>query len=62
MYSLIGIDGNAFSVMRYVREAMKKEDKSQEEIDKYLEDAQLSDYNNLLCVSSDMIDKLNGKE
>lgn len=58
-YSLIGIDGNAFSVMGYVRSAMKKEGKSQDEINKYIEDAKSGDYNNILSASLDMVDKLN---
>jgi len=58
-YSLEGVNGNAYAVMGYVRQAMRKEGISKSEIDKYLEDAQSSDYSHLLCVSFDMIDKLN---
>ncbi len=60
-YSLIGIDGNAFSVMGYVRICKKKENKSQEEIKKYNDKAMLGDYNNLLCVSNGIINELNGE-
>lgn len=58
-YSLVGIDGNAFSIMGYVRKAMRKEGKSSEEIEKYTEDAKSSDYNHLLVVSMEMVESLN---
>ena len=58
-YNLIGIDGNAFSVMGYVQNAMKHEGKTNEEIKTYLTEAKSGDYENLLCVSFDMIEKLN---
>lgn len=59
MYSLVGIDGNAYSIMGYVQNAMKKEGKSREEIQAYLKDAQSSDYSHLLSVSHKMIEELN---
>jgi len=59
-YSLIGIDGNAFSVMGYVTRAMRKEGKSKEEIDEYRAKAMSGDYNNLLLESQEVIDELNG--
>lgn len=61
-YSLIGIDSHAFAIMGYVRKCMKKEDKSQEEIKAYTESAMSGDYNNLLYISSSMIDTLNQQE
>ena len=60
-YSLVGVDGNSFSIMGHVSRWMRIEGCSKEEIDKYLEDAKSSDYNHLLCVSIDMVDKLNNK-
>lgn len=60
-YSLIGVDGNAFCIMGYVAKAMKRNGYSKEEIDEYLSEAQSGDYSNLVAVSSDQIDKLNGK-
>lgn len=60
-YNLVGVDGNAYSIMGYVSYAMRKEHYSREEIDAYLRDAMLSDYNNLLAVSADMVEKLNSK-
>ena len=58
-YSLIGIDGNAFSVMGYVAKCMKQEHMSYEEIDNYRKDAMSGDYNHLLMVSVEMIEMLN---
>lgn len=60
-YNLVGVDGNAFSVMGYVSKAMKRERKPQKEIDAYLKDAQSSDYDHLISVSVDMVTKLNGE-
>lgn len=61
MYSLTGVDGNAFSIMAYVLNAMRKQHFSIEEQTAYKEDAMSSDYNHLLVVSSEMIDKCNEK-
>ena len=60
-YSLVGIDGNAYSVMGYVTKAMKEVGFSKEEQDKYLTDAKSSDYDHLLAVSIGMIDQCNDK-
>lgn len=62
MYDLVGVDGNAYSVMGYVRWCMKKEGKSKEDIKEYTTQAMASDYDTLLTVSIDMIDTLNNKE
>lgn len=60
-YNLVGVDGNAYSVMGYVSNAMKNEGKTKAEIDAYYKDATSSDYDHLLCVSFGMIDTLNEK-
>ena len=60
-YDLVGIDGNAYSVMGYVQKAMRSEGCTKEEINKYLADAKSSDYNHLLRVSEDMVGQLNKK-
>lgn len=60
-YTLVGCDGNAFAVMGYVTNAMKKEGKSQSEIRAYRTNAMASDYNNLLSVSMEVLDELNKK-
>ncbi len=60
-YTLVGIDGNAFAIMGYVRDAMRKEGCSLEEQKAYTEDAMSGDYSHLLYVSMNMIEKLNEK-
>ena len=60
-YNLVGIDGNAYSVMGYVIKAMKRERFSKSEIDDYQADAKSGDYNHLLSVSAEMIEKCNNK-
>lgn len=58
-YTLVGVDGNAFSIMGYVRSAMKSAQMTSQDIDAYTKDAKSSDYNHLLVVSCEMIDKVN---
>lgn len=58
-YTLVGVDGNAYAIMGYVMRAMRREGKSKEEIEAYRYDATKSDYNELICVSCEMLDKLN---
>lgn len=58
-YTLVGVDGNAFCIMGYVRNAMSESGFSRDEISEYTEDAMSSDYNHLIAVSVDMIDKCN---
>ena len=58
-YTLVGVDGNAFAIMGYVRTAMRRAGMSREDIDAYTKDATSSDYNHLLVVSCEMIDKVN---
>lgn len=60
-FDLVGIDGNAFSVMGYVQRAMRTAKFSQEERDQYLADAQSSDYDHLLSVSVKMVEKVNDR-
>ena len=60
-YCLVGIDGNAYAVMGYVKNAMKEQGFTEEEIKEYLDKAKSSDYNNLLCVSMEYVDKCNEK-
>lgn len=58
-YSLIRIDGNAFSIMGYIKRCMKDEGLSDSEQSDYTKEAMSGDYNNLLRVSQDVITKLN---
>ena len=60
-YSLVDIDGNAYSIMGYVQSAMEDVGFSKEDIDAYLDDAMSSDYNHLLGVSFKMIHSCNEK-
>lgn len=60
-YLLIGVDGNAFSVMGYVARAMKERGKTKAEIDAYFADAKSADYYNLLAVSAAVIERLNAE-
>ena len=60
-YSLVGVDGNAYSVMGYVVKCMRNEGFSKEEIDNYYKDATSSDYDHLIYVSVEMIDKCNNR-
>lgn len=58
-YTLVGVGGNAYSIMGYVRSAMKRAQMTSQDIDAYTKDAKSSDYNHLLVVSCEMIDKVN---
>lgn len=60
-YDLQGIDGNAFNIIGYVSQAMRREHYSKEEIIKYREIATSGDYDFLLCVSLEKIDEINKK-
>ena len=58
-YSLIGIDGNAFSIMAYVTNAMKQCGYSRNAIQCYRDEAMSDDYDHLLNISCVMIDNCN---
>lgn len=60
-YNLEGIDGNAFSIIAYVKKAMTKEKFTESEISEYVNDAMSSNYSHLVSVSAEMIDKCNDK-
>ena len=59
MYSLVGVNGNAFAIMGYVTRVMKANHYSQEEIDAYVKTAMSSNYDNVLTTSMKMLDELN---
>ena len=61
-YTLAEEDGNAYAIMGYVCKAMKREGKSNEEIDNYLEDAKSGDYRHLIDISVEMCERLNGED
>ena len=58
-YDLVGIDGNAFSVMGYVIRAMRECRFSKEEQNEYQQKAMSGNYDNLLAVSVEYVDKCN---
>ena len=58
-YTLVGINGNAYSIMGYVRVAMDDANMTNDDIDAYVKDATSSDYDHLVAVSCEMIDKVN---
>ena len=58
-FSLVGVDGNAFSVMGYTARAMKEAGYTQDEINEYRKLATSGDYNNLLALSCEWVDKCN---
>ena len=58
-FSLVGVDGNAFNVMGYTANAMKKAGYTQDEIKEYQKLATSGDYNQLLVLSMEWIDKCN---
>ena len=60
-YSLIGVDGNAYSIMGYTAAAMKQCKFPKADIDKMYEEATSGDYNNLICVCDNWVQKCNEK-
>ena len=53
------VDGNAFSIISYVRSAMKSAKMSSRDIDEYTTDATSADYNHLLIISCEMLERVN---
>lgn len=56
-----GPRGDAFCIMGEVTRAMKKEGKTQEEIEAYTDEAMASDYSNLVYVSNLKMRELNNE-
>lgn len=57
-YSLVGVDGNAFSVMGFTARALRREG-LRDLVDKMYEEAMSGDYYNLLAVCQGYIDLAN---
>lgn len=57
-YSLVGVDGNAFSVMGFTARALRREG-LRDLVDKMREEAMSGDYDNLLAVCQGYIDLAN---
>jgi hypothetical protein len=53
---LVGQDGNAFSIMERVKQALKRAGADKEYIDQYLSEATSGDYDHLLVVSMGYVD------
>lgn len=58
-YTLVGVNGNAHAIMAYVRQAMRREGRPMAECKDYTQKAMSGDYNHLLTLSIDILDKLN---
>lgn len=59
-YSLVGVNGNAFSVMGYTAQALKREG-LRDLVGRMHEEATAGDYDNLLAVCMGYIDMANEK-
>lgn len=57
--TLIGVDGNAFSLMGEFQHQAKKQGWTQEEVDQVLEEAKKGDYDHLILTLYDHIDYSN---
>ena len=53
---LVGHDGNPFSIMGCVKQALKRAGADKEYIDEYLSEATSGDYDHLLVVSMGYVD------
>lgn len=58
-FSLVGVNGNAFSIMAYVIKAMKECHCTKDEIKSYQTKAMSSDYTTLVATSMDPLEVLN---
>ena len=58
-FDLVGIDGNAFNIMAYVKVAMREAGFSKKERSAYTEDCMRGDYDRLLIISEEMIERCN---
>ena len=58
-FSLAGVDGNACSVMAYVKTAMREAGFSKKERSEYVEDCMRGDYDRLLLISEETVEYCN---
>lgn len=54
---LVGVDGNAFSLMGHFSKCARKQGWNQSEIDKVMQEAMAGDYDNLLRILSSYCEK-----
>ena len=59
---LVGLDGNAYSLMGAFQKQARREGWSKEEIDAVLDECYSGDYNHLLCTLSDVCESPEDKE
>ena len=52
---LVGEDGNAFSIVAHVKQALRRAGADKEYIDKYLSEATAGDYDHLLVVCMEYV-------
>lgn len=62
MYTLVGVDSNAYGIISYVARAMRREGKDDEKIDEYVDRATSSDYAHLIAISEEILHELNNKQ
>lgn len=58
-YTLVGVDGNAFSIMAYTARAMRAAKFTKDEIDQMHTEAESGDYWNLIAICDGYIDQVN---
>ena len=58
MYTLVGVDGNAYAIMGYTARALKRTG-HRDLVDKMIEEATSGDYYNLIAVCDGYIDIAN---
>lgn len=58
-YDLVGVDSNAFHVLAYTANAMKKEGFTKQEIEEMRKEATESNYDMLIATCMDYLDKCN---
>ena len=58
-YSLVGVDGNAYSVMGYTSRALRREGFGKDVIDKMHKEAMSGDYDHLVSTCMNYIDMAN---
>lgn len=58
MYTLVGVDGNAYSIMGYTANALKRSG-LRDKVDEMREKAMSGDYYNLIAICNEYIDMAN---
>ena len=61
MYTLDGVDGNAYAIMAYVKNALDETGRHRQ-IETYLQQAMWGSYSNLVNVSQEYLNEINNEE